>query len=132
VQALTKNDKSTAHFMDEMATVGRRVSFTANNNNNNSSKRTVTAEFSVFNQSFLSEFECILKRQFDPLITHITRNLKENDERRRAKEHLEDIQDEWTDLALVCDHFLCYFFPLLTVCVCFLIFFNSPHVFYPW
>jgi nicotinic acetylcholine receptor len=124
VQSLSKSEKLVAH-LNEMA-ASRRVSLTANN----SSKR--TTDLFAFNQDFLNELELILKRQFDPLITHITRNLQESDERRREKEHLEDIQDEWSDLALVCDHFLCYFFPLLTVFVCFLIFFNSPHVFYPW
>ena len=81
---------------------------------------------------FLLELERILDKQFSPLIGCLMVTVEKNEERLNEKEKCEEIQSEWTDVALVSDHFLCYFFPFLTLVTCLFIFLNSPHVFSNW
>lgn len=87
-----------------------------------------------FNQDseFLIRFEAILDKQFNPLVKMLTKTLEQNQLRQKEQEEYQKIQDEWSDVALVCDHFLCFFFPFLTFLTCVVIFFNSPHVLTSW
>ena len=55
-----------------------------------------------------------------------------NEKRLEETQRLEDIQNEWSNVAKVADHFLCYFFPITTIAICLLIFLNSPHAFTQW
>jgi hypothetical protein len=88
----------------------------------------------TFNQDaeFLHRLESILEKQFSPLVKMLTRTLEQNQSKQIEQEKYQKIQDEWSDVALVCDHFLCFFFPFLTFLTCFIIFFNSPHVLTSW
>jgi hypothetical protein len=81
---------------------------------------------------FLLRFESILDKQFSPLVKMLTKTLEQNELKQIEQEEYQKIQDEWSDVALVCDHFLCYFFPFLTFLTCLIIFFNSPHVLTSW
>ena len=85
-----------------------------------------------FYTCFMREFDKSLEKQFKPLVMGLVNTMNKNDERNIAQNKLDQIQGEWRDLALICDHFLCYFFPIMTLVVCLLIFVNSPHVFAPW
>ena len=81
---------------------------------------------------FLVDLERIFDRNFGPMINQIVRTLENNELEKLNQEELEEIQNEWTQVALVADHFLCYFFPLMTIFLCLMIFFYSPHVLSNW
>ena len=85
-----------------------------------------------FDQDFLTKLEAILEKQFSPLVKILMKTLEQNQSRQIEDEKFQMIQDEWGDVALVSDHFLCYFFPFLTFFTCFMIFIHSPHVFASW
>ena len=85
-----------------------------------------------FPSSFLLELDRTLEKQFRPLVFSVTNTIERNERRQCDKVTIDKIKGEWQDLALVCDHFLCYFFPLMTLVVCMLIFVNSPHAFSQW
>jgi hypothetical protein len=85
-----------------------------------------------FQANFLLELDKTLEKQFRPLVFSVNSTILKNEKRQDEKILIDRIQGEWQDLALVCDHFLCYFFPLMTLTVCLLIFVNSPHVFSQW
>ncbi len=85
-----------------------------------------------FQANFLLELDKTLEKQFRPLVFSVNSTILKNEQRQDEKILIDRIQGEWQDLALVCDHFLCYFFPLMTLTVCLLIFVNSPHVFSQW
>ena len=82
--------------------------------------------------NFLLELDKTLEKQFKPLVFSVNSTIEKNEKRQDEKALIGKIQGEWQDLALVCDHFLCYFFPFMTLTVCLLIFVNSPHVFSQW
>jgi hypothetical protein len=94
---------------------------------NNSSPSTTTA-----NMRFLFELERMLEKQFSPLVRRLVDTLNKNENRAIEKEMLEHIQHEWADVASISDHFLCYFFPIMTIFTCVYIFFTSPHVLEKW
>jgi hypothetical protein len=81
---------------------------------------------------FLKDLEKLLARQFEPLIGAILKTVERNDKSQDEKERLEVMQSEWADVAMISDHILCYFFCILTIVSCLLIFFNSPHVLLQW
>ena len=85
-----------------------------------------------FQANFLLELDKTLEKQFKPLVFSVNSTIEKNEKRQDEKALIDKIQGEWQDLALVCDHFLCYFFPFMTLTVCLLIFVNSPHVFSQW
>ena len=89
-------------------------------------------EFQGFNKNFLGELEKLLERQFNPLIKCLLGSIEINEKRLVEKQNLEIITNEWSDVARICDHFLCFFFPIMTIGVCLLIFLNSPYVFSTW
>jgi hypothetical protein len=66
------------------------------------------------------------------MIKRVIRTLEKNEEEKSEQERMEDIQNEWSQVALVADHFFCYFFPILTIFLCIMIFFYSPHVLSNW
>lgn len=78
------------------------------------------------------ELDRVLSRQFGPLVYALSQTIESGEKRLRERRSIEIIQDEWSDVAMISDHILCYFFCLLTLVSCFLIFFNSPHVLAEW
>ncbi len=66
------------------------------------------------------------------MIKRVITTLEKNEQEKCQQEQLEEIQNEWSQVALVADHFLCYFFPSLTIFLCIMIFFYSPHVLSNW
>ena len=84
------------------------------------------------NDSFINELKYILENQFNPLVETIMNVVEMNEKRLEETQRLEDIQNEWSNVAKVADHFLCYFFPITTIAICLLIFLNSPHAFTQW
>jgi hypothetical protein len=81
---------------------------------------------------FLNELEKILAKQFDPLIKMIVKTLTKNEHLKEEKEKYEVIQNEWSDVAMILDHILCYLFLVITGVSCFVIFSNSPLFFSEW
>ncbi len=67
-----------------------------------------------------------------PMIKRVLKTLEKTEREKYELEQLEEIQNEWSQVALVADHFLCYFFPTLTIFLCIMIFFYSPHVLSNW
>lgn len=80
----------------------------------------------------LLELNRVLTRQFGPLVEALSKTIESGERRQRERRYNEIIQDEWSDVAMISDHILCYFFCLLTLACCFLIFFHSPHVLAEW
>lgn len=78
------------------------------------------------------KLEKVFDKHLSPLINMLVKNLLMNEKRTREKEEIDEIKREWTDIALVADHFLCYFFPSMTLIICLTIFLNSPHTFSQW
>jgi hypothetical protein len=81
---------------------------------------------------FLNELEKLLSKQFRPLIDSLIKTINQNEEKIKVKKMIGQMQDEWSDVAMIADHILCYFFCILTLASCFLIFFDSPHVLSEW
>ena len=81
---------------------------------------------------FLNSLEKILDKQFSPLVNIVLKKLDNNERYLIECEKYQYIQSEWTDVAIISDHFLCYFFCIFTVLTCFFIFFESPHIFSNW
>jgi hypothetical protein len=79
-----------------------------------------------------SDFERVLDKQFRPLVDALLNTINTNERRLNDKRTMELIQAEWSDVAMISDHILCYFFCALTLASCFLIFFNSPHALAEW
>ena len=86
----------------------------------------------LIGKEFTMELKGLLESQFDPLIKSLLATIDKSEKRLQEKEKLEQIQNDWGDVAKVADHFLCFFFPTITIATCFVIFFNSPHVFSGW
>ena len=86
----------------------------------------------LIGKEFTMELKALLESQFDPLIKSLLATIDKSEKRLQEKEKLEQIQNDWGDVAKVADHFLCFFFPTITIATCFVIFFNSPHVFSGW
>lgn len=84
------------------------------------------------NMEFLSELEKLLQRQFNPLVHHVIRQVNNNEKRLEERERLEIIEREWSDVAMIFDHILCYLFCFITLTSTLLIFTNSPHVLSNW
>ena len=101
-----------------------------NTNNNNNNNNNTNLDFSSF--EFIIELDKLLTKQFNPLIECVLKQINKNEKRLEEKQRLELIQSEWSDVAMIFDHLLCYFFCILTLASCLLIFFNSPHVLSPW
>lgn len=78
------------------------------------------------------KLEKVFDKHLSPLVNMLVKNLLTNEKRAREKEEMDEIKREWTDIALVADHFLCYFFPSMTLIICLTIFLNSPHTFSQW
>lgn len=92
-----------------------------------SSQTNLSQEESLMNLQFLVDLEKIIEKQFSPLVIKIMETLQKNENRMAEKEIQDNIQSEWSDCALVADHFFCYFFPIMTLLTCFFIFFKSPY-----
>jgi len=82
--------------------------------------------------TFFENLKYVLNNQFNPLIKKILDVIEINEKRLEETQRLEDIQNEWSNVAKVADHFLCYFFPIFTTVVCSIIFLNSPHALSKW
>lgn len=81
---------------------------------------------------FLEELEKILFRQFNQLTHLVSSTIQMNFDKEKEKKRLQVIQNEWSDVAIILDHILCYLFVLITLISCFLIFFNSPNFLSEW
>ena len=88
-------------------------------------------EYSLSKES-KQEMKALLENQFNPLIKILISSFESKDKMKLEEENMERIQNEWSDVAKVADHFLCYFFPLITVLTTLLVFLNSPHFFSQW
>lgn len=80
----------------------------------------------------VDEIRNIIEDQFGPCITSLMSSIESSENRLQERQILEQIQNDWSDVAKVADHFLFYFFPSMTILTCFIIFLNSPHVFSQW
>ena len=94
-----------------------------------SSKKHKKSSHKHFNSNFVEELDKILEKHFKELIMGVTNLIAKKEKFYIEKALIDQIQGEWMDLALVCDHILCYFFPIMTLIFCFAIFLTSPHVF---
>jgi hypothetical protein len=81
---------------------------------------------------FLNELEKILAKQFNPLIVTLTKTLNQAQVEKEEREKYEVIQNEWSDVAMIMDHILCYLFFIVTIVSCLVIFTNSPLFFSQW
>jgi hypothetical protein len=81
---------------------------------------------------FLYELDRLLQRQFSPLVHHVIKQVNNSEKRLEERERLEIIEREWSDVAMVFDHILCYLFCFITLTSTLLIFTNSPHVLSNW
>ena len=79
------------------------------------------------NCEFLGELERVLTKQFSPLVHNIMTKIDFNEKKRLEKKKLEEIADEWSDVARIFDKILCYFFLIFTLVSSFSIFLISPH-----
>ncbi len=82
-----------------------------------------------FSITFVEQLDTILQKHFNKLILAVTNTIERKEQLFDEKVLTDQLIGEWMDLALICDHFLCYFFPLMTLIFCFIIFLSSPHVF---
>ena len=97
-----------------------------------STRRKPCASETLSHVEFLTELEKILNRQFNPLVSHVIKQVNNSEQRLEEKEKLEIIEREWSDVAMIFDHILCYLFCFITLTSCLLIFANSPHVLSNW
>ena len=86
----------------------------------------------LLNKVTKRELKTILASQFDPIIKCMMESFECKKIKQCEEKKLADIQNEWSDVAKVVDHLLCYFFPIVTVLTPFLVFINSPHFFSEW
>ena len=86
----------------------------------------------MLNKATKRELKSILASQFDPLIKCLMDRCECKKIKQSEQKKLAAIQNEWSDVAKVVDHLLCYFFPIVTVLTPFLVFINSPHFFSEW
>ncbi len=87
---------------------------------------------SLVEKEMLSEVKRVLEKQFNPVIKSLMKSIEDSKRKVLEAQKLEQIQNEWSDVAKVIDHFLFYFFPTLTLSSCIIIFSNSPHMTEPW
>jgi hypothetical protein len=87
---------------------------------------------SVLSYEFLVELERVILRQFSPLVENIVNTMDYNEKQKLEKKRMEEIADEWADVARICDQILCYFFMVFTLGSCFFIFLVSPHFWSEW
>lgn len=80
----------------------------------------------------VTRLEKVFDKHLSPLVNMLVKTLLLNEKRTKEKEEMDEIKREWTDVALIADHFLCYFFPSMTLIICLTIFLNSPHTFAKW
>lgn len=95
-------------------------------------RRSTTTGSGGEKDELMVELDRVLSRQFGPLVYTLGKTIESGEKRQRERRLTEIAQDEWSDVAMISDHILCYFFCLLTLASCFLIFFNSPHVLAEW
>ena len=74
-----------------------------------------------------TDLENIFDNYFGDVKTTIEDAIEKNEIRYLESERREIIRNEWSDVAMILDHFLCYFFSLLTIITCASIFLSSPH-----
>ena len=79
------------------------------------------------NLEFITELSKLLEKQFNPLVKNVIKIIERNDRIFEEKEKMEFIQNEWSDTSKICDHLMCYLFPILTISTCLFIFLQSPH-----
>jgi hypothetical protein len=99
--------------------------------NNTNDERKLSKDYhrllGTSNIDFLNELKKLLEKQFNPLVKNILKIIERNDKISQDKNKLDFIQSEWSDISKICDHLMCYLFPILTISTCCIIFLNSPH-----
>jgi hypothetical protein len=73
-----------------------------------------------------------IQQNFGDIIRTIKNTIEKNEIRLREKERRDIVQNEWSDVAMILDRLLCYFFSISTLVTCALIFLNSPHFLSSW
>ena len=74
-----------------------------------------------------NDLENIFENYFGDLINTIENAIEKSEIRYLESERREIIKNEWSDVAMILDYFLCYFFSFLTIITCTSIFLSSPH-----
>ena len=92
-------------------------------NNNLNSKNSIIQQ---------REFDLAIQKNFGDIIQTIKNTIDKSEVRLRESERREIIQNEWSDVAMILDRLLCYFFSISTLLICFIIFLNSPHTLTAW
>ena len=78
------------------------------------------------------DLDSIIQNNFGEVIRTIKNTIDKSEKRLRESEKREVIQNEWSDVAMILDRLLCYFFSISTLATCALIFLNSPHSLRSW
>ena len=78
------------------------------------------------------DLDIAIQKHFGDIIQTIKNTIDKSEVRLRESERREIIQNEWSDVAMVLDRLLCYFFSISTLLICFIIFLNSPHSLTEW
>ena len=76
--------------------------------------------------------DSVIQNNFGDIIRTIKNTIDKSEIRIRENEKREIIQNEWSDVAMILDRLLCYFFSISTLATCALIFLNSPHSLRSW
>jgi hypothetical protein len=86
-------------------------------------------EYNCSNGKFIkqTDLENIFHIYFGDVKNTIEDAIEKNEIRYLESERREIIKNEWSDVAMILDHFLCYFFSFLTIITCAAIFLSSPH-----
>ena len=122
----TQNDESlhvSSMFLDDY----KKASLSYSNEDPNNKTIVKNYENKACNFEFILELGKLLEKQFTPLVKNIIRIIERNEKNFQDKEKLEFIQNEWSDVSKICDHLMCFIFPLLTISTCLFIFLHSPH-----
>ena len=78
------------------------------------------------------DLDTTIQNHFGELINTIKNTIEKTELRYLESERREIIKNEWSDVAMILDRLFCYFFSLLTVITCAVIFLNSPHTLSSW
>jgi hypothetical protein len=82
-------------------------------------------ENAIFQPYYL---DIIIKKNFGEIIDIIKNTIKQSEMRLIKMERREIIQNEWSDIAMILDRLLCFFFTVSTILTCLIIFLNSPYI----
>lgn len=102
------------------------------NNDENIQSLYLTASQNHDQDCIKGELDTMIEQHFGEVIRSIKNTIHKGDLRRLDEERRQIIQNEWSDVAMILDRLLCYFFSISTLVTCALIFLNSPHSLSQW